>query len=394
LSGKFLPYGRHFITEDDIEAVSRVLRSDWLTQGPEVSAFEEALCRLTGARYAVAVANGTAALYLACLALDIKEGDRGVTTPLSFVASANCMALCGARVDFVDIEMKTYCMDPEALERFCLESGPPKVVVAVDFAGIPADLPAIRDLAGRFGFHLIEDAAHAIGSRYLYDGRWINCGECIHSDLAIFSFHPVKTITCGEGGAVLTNDGDLADRVRMLATHGIERRVENFVTDIPKMPWAYEMQGLSLNFRLSDIHAALGRSQLKRLPGIKQKRQEIFEFYNSALSDLEAKGLVKLPAWQERHDPCPHLYVLLLTKASPVDRDNLYLKLREASIGSQVHYWPIHLQPYYAKKYGYGPSKARNALEFAGNALSLPLFPSMTQGDMERVAQAIHEIIV
>ncbi|MGC8736451.1 MAG: UDP-4-amino-4,6-dideoxy-N-acetyl-beta-L-altrosamine transaminase [Dissulfurimicrobium sp.] len=393
MSRKFLPYGRHFITEEDIEAVSRVLRSDWLTQGPEVSAFEEALCRLTGARYAVAVSNGTAALYLACRALDIKEGDLGITTPLSFVASANCMAICGARVDFVDIEMGAYCMDPEALERFCLKSGPPKVVVAVDFAGIPAALPTIWDLAGRFGFHVIEDAAHAIGSRYLCDERWINCGECIHSDLAIFSFHPVKTITCGEGGVVLTNDDGLAERVKMLATHGIERRHENFVTDIPRMPWAYEMQELSLNFRLSDIHAALGLSQIKRLPGIKQKRQEIFAFYNSALRDLESKGLVKLPTWQERHDPCPHLYVLLLTKTSPIDRDDLYLRLKDISIGCQVHYWPIHLQPYYAMEYDYGPSKAPNALEFARNALSLPLFPSMDQGDMERVVQTIHEIM-
>ena len=393
MSGKFLPYGRHFITEDDIEAVSRVLRSDWLTQGPEVSAFEGALCKLTGARYAVAVSNGTAALYLACRSLDINEGDLGVTTPLSFVASANCMALCGARVDFVDIETDEYCMDPEALERFCLESGPPKVVVAVDFAGVPADLPAIWDLAGRFGFHVIEDAAHAIGSRYLYNGRWINCGECIHSDLAIFSFHPVKTITCGEGGAVLTNDEGLAERVRMLATHGIERRIENFVTDIPRMPWAYEMQELSLNFRLSDIHAALGRSQIKRLPDIKQKRQEIFEFYNSALSDLEEKGLLRSPVWKEKHDPCPHLYAIQVTKESTIGRDGLYTRLKERSIGCQVHYWPIHLQPYYAKKYGYGHSKALNSLEFARNALSLPLFPSMDQGDMERVVRAIYEIM-
>lgn len=393
MRGKFLPYGRHFITEDDINAVCQVLRSEWLTQGPEVNAFEEALCRLTGAKYAVAVANGTAALYLACRALDIKEGDTGITTPLSFVASANCMALCGARVDFVDIEMGAYCMDPEALEKFCLECGPPKVVVAVDFAGTPADLPAIHGLARRFGFHVIEDAAHAIGSRYLCNERWINCGECVHSDLAIFSFHPVKTITCGEGGVVLTNDKGLAERMRMLATHGIERRVENFVTDIPRMPWAYEMQYLSLNFRLSDIHAALGRSQIKRLPDIKQKRRKIFEFYNSRLRDLEAKGLVKLPVWQKIHDPCPHLYVLFLKKASPVDRDNIYLKLRDAAIGGQVHYWPIHLQPYYAMEYGYGPSKAPNALDFARNAISLPLFPSMDQDDMERVVQAIHDIM-
>ncbi|MGQ9745959.1 MAG: UDP-4-amino-4,6-dideoxy-N-acetyl-beta-L-altrosamine transaminase [Dissulfurimicrobium sp.] len=393
MSRKFLPYGRHCVTEDDIDAVCRVLRSDWLTQGPEVSAFEDALCGLTGAKYAVAVANGTAALYLACRALGIKSGDTGVTTPLSFVASANCMALCNADVDFVDIEIDTYCMDPAALERFCLESGPPKIVVAVDFAGMPADLPAIWNLARRFGFHVIEDAAHAIGSRYLNDKKWINCGECIHSDLAIFSFHPVKTITCGEGGAVLTNDKTLAEHVRMLATHGIERKSENFITNIPRMPWAYEMQYLSLNFRLSDIHAALGQSQIKRLDSIKQKRQEIFAFYNNALSDLEEKGLLRLPLWKEKHDPCPHLYAIQVTKESPIGRDELYTRLKERSIGCQVHYWPIHLQPYYTKEYGYGPSKATNALEFARNALSLPLFPAMDEDDMKRVVRAIHEIM-
>jgi len=385
-------YGRQWISAGDVEAVGRVLVSDWLTQGPETGLFEDALCALTGAGHAVAVANGTAALYLACRVLDVSAGDVGVTSPLSFAASASCIPLCGGRPDFVDCGASDLCMSPELLDLFCTTHGPPKVVIPVDFAGAPADLPAIWDLSRRWGFRVIEDAAHAVGSRYLHGGRWFSCGSCEHSDMAVFSFHPVKNITSGEGGAVLTNDAGLAARLRRLANHGMERSPDRFLEERPGSGWAYEIQELSLNFRLSDIHAALGRSQLARLPDFKKRRRELVAQYAAGFASLEERGWLCLPSLPDHIDPCPHLFVVRLTGDAPIDRQGLYEALRRRGIGCQVHYWPIHLHPYYRRSWGFAPGYRPVAEAAARNCLSLPLHPLMAERDVVEVTGAIAEI--
>ena len=288
---KIIPYSRQSINQDDIDAVTEVLRSDWLTQGPKVKEFEEALESRCGAKHCVVVANGTVALHLACLALGVKEGDVGITSPVSFLASANCIAYCGGTPEFADIDGSRLCLSAEQVEEYCKRNYPPKVVIPVDFAGVPADLPRFRALSDKYGIRVIEDAAHALGSRYTFEGKEYACGSCTHTDLAILSFHPVKTITTGEGGAILTNDEKLALRLRRLASHGIERDPSRLVTRRWSLstgfpPWYHEMQDLGFNARITDIQCALGISQLKRLDEFKSKRQAIAKKYNDAFDEL------------------------------------------------------------------------------------------------------------
>ncbi len=388
-----LPYSRQTIYPEDIDAVVRVLKSDWLTQGPAVHDFETALCQLTGARHAVAVANGTAALYLACRALDLSPADKGITSPMSFAASASCMVLAGAGVDFVDIEADTLCMDPGALRAYCEQKQPPAVVIPIDFAGISARLPEIWKLSRKFGFKVIEDAAHAIGSSYCYDGERFNCGQCAHSDLATFSFHPVKNITCAEGGAVTTNDPELAERVRHLANHGVEKDASRFQTRIPGRIWPYEVQDISFNFRLSDLHAALGKSQLSRLEKFKAKRAGLARIYSERLSALEQAGLLRLPVLPESCDPCLHLFVIRTGPETKITRQELFERLMEEGIRCQVHYWPIHLHPLFRKKYGFKEDDFPVAEEAASHCLSIPLFPQMSKEDAIFVADTLTEIL-
>jgi dTDP-4-amino-4,6-dideoxygalactose transaminase len=248
-TNEFISYGHQSISEEDIEAVAKVLRSPFLTTGPVAAEFESSLCELTGAKYAIVCSNGTTALHLACLALGISKDDLGITSPITFLASANCVEFCGGHTDFVDIDPETLCLSPEMLEDYCRNVAVPKVVIPVDFAGVPADLPAIHALSKKYGFSTIEDAAHSIGSSYEWNDRKISCGSCVHSDLAIFSFHPVKTITCGEGGAVLTNDNKMAERVRLMRSHGIVRDIDLLTKK--DGPWYYEMTDLSYNCRIS-----------------------------------------------------------------------------------------------------------------------------------------------
>lgn len=400
-----IPYGKQWVNEDDIRAVNDVLRGDWLTCGPVVTAFEEAVAARCGARYAVAVANGTAALHLACLALGVKPGDAGVTSPLSFLASANGIAYCGGRPDFVDIEAASRCMSVDALEDYILRNGAPRVVIPVDFAGVPADLPAIRLLAEKYRFAVIEDAAHALGSRYCVDGKWYSCGCCAHTDLAIMSFHPVKTITCGEGGMVLTNDAELAQRVRKLANHGIERDPERFVSwqidadggigviednettaGQSEARWLYQQQELGFNYRLSDIHCALGLSQLQRLDGFIKRRGEIVERYNQAFAECEGVALPPCPA---NTAPAYHLYVLRLPGASSARRRRFIDELRQRGVLTQVHYLPIHLQPWYQKHFGYKAGKCPLAEELYHEILSIPLYPLMNDDEIDLVIVAV-----
>ena len=395
-----IPYSRQSINDNDIEAVCSVLDSDRLTQGPEVREFEDALSRQYGAEHCIAVSNGTMALHLSCIALGIEPGDVGLTSPISFLASANCITYCGGRADFADIDPETLCISPKEVEAYCENYPVPKVVIPVDFAGVPADLPKLKKLAERYGFMLIEDAAHGIGSTYKYNGKEYACGSCAHTDLAIFSFHPVKTITTGEGGVILTNDNNLADKLRCLANHGIERDPSKFLNrqssienrqSIPT--WYYEMQLLGHNGRITDIQCALGISQLKRLNEFKARRQEIVGEYNQAFKELEDKQMVVLPPWPDGTDPCYHIYPLRLGQNCKIHRDELFFRLREKGIYCQVHYIPIYRQPFYKQKYNYKPERFPEAEKYFISCISLPLFPEMDDDVFQYVINILFSLL-
>ncbi len=403
-----LPYGRQAIDDQDVQAVIDVLRGDWLTCGPAVTEFERVVREYIGVKHAIAVSNGTAALHLCCLALGIQPGDTGITSPLTFLASANCIAYCGGRPDFTDIDPETYCLSPDKLEEYIQKNSAPKVVIPVDFAGVPADLPRIHELAKQYGFSVIEDAAHSIGSSYQHGGRTIRCGACVHTDLAIFSFHPVKTVTAGEGGMVLTNDDALAAKVRMFASHGMERDPAQFQpwpvhtadgtlreNDAPtewsseKAPWLYQQQELGYNYRVTDIQCALGTSQFGRLDPIIKRRRVLFDQYQQAFGSNPA---LICPPCPERTDPAYHLYVLRFKDGAKSMRLAACTALREKGIFAQVHYLPVYLQPWYRQQYGYAPGKCPEAEAVYGDCLSIPLFPAMTEKDMQKVIQIINRI--
>lgn len=388
-----IPYGKQSISEEDIEAVCSVLRSDWLTQGAKVQEFEQALADQCGAKYCIAVANGTMALHLACLALDVNERDVGVTSPISFLASANCIAYCGGRPDFVDIDGETLCISTEGVEEYCKEQKIPKVVIPVDFAGIPADLPRLYDLADKFGFRLIEDAAHSIGSTYTYNGQKYACGSCSHTDLAAFSFHAVKTITSGEGGAILTNNDQLADKLRRLANHGIERKPTRFTGPTSHPAWYHEMQELGLNARLTDIQSVLGLSQLGRLEHFKAKRQQMVKDYNLAFEALVEKEIVQTPPWPDGTDPCYHLYTLRLGPNSRIGRDDLFHELRQKNIFCQVHYIPIYRQPFYQTRYDYNREQFPESEKYFSTCTSLPLFPDMDEITFQYMVEVLLSLL-
>lgn len=381
-----IPYGRQEITEDDIFAVVQALRCDLLTTGPYVNQFETALCEFTGAQYAIACSSATAALHLSCLALGITKGDVGVTAANTFLASANCIEYCGAKADFVDIESGSLCISPQALEEYCYTHGAPKVVIAVDFAGVPCHLTALLHLKEKFGFALIEDAAHSVGSTYRQNNQMYYCGCGLHSDLTVFSFHPVKNITTAEGGAVLTNNKALADRVRLFRSHGMTK--DPSVLTRNDGSWYYEMHELGYHYRINDIQCALGISQLKRLSEIKHRRAEIVNLYNSHFSN---SSLFITPSWPSTTEPCFHLYPLQL-RASSREREILYNELLGREIGIQVHYIPVHLQPYYTRKYGYAPGKCPIAEAYYSRCLSLPLYASLQNSEVEMVSDAVLEI--
>jgi len=403
-----LPYGRQAIDEQDIQAVVDVLRGDWLTCGPAVTEFERVVREYIGVKHAIAVSNGTAALHLCCMALDLQSGDIGITSPLTFLASANCIAYCGAKPDFVDMDPDTYCLSPDRLEEYILKNGAPKEVIPVDFAGVPAELPRIHQMAKRYGFAVIEDAAHSIGSRYIHDGQTIRCGACVHSDLAIFSFHPVKTVTAGEGGMVLTNNDGLAAKIRMLASHGMERDPARFQPwavctadgtlqkDIRpvepadgKAPWLYQQQELGYNYRITDIQCALGTSQFSRLDSIIERRRVLFDQYQQAFG---SNPKLICPPCPDGSDPAYHLYVLRFKDGAEAVRLAACSALRTEGVFAQVHYLPVYLQPWYQQQYGYERGKCPEAESVYGDCLSIPLFPGMTEADMQKVIRIINEL--
>lgn len=379
----FIPYGRQWIPEQDLEKVDDVLQSAFLTTGPEAAKFEQALCELTGAQYAIVCANGTAALHLACLALDIGEGDVGLTSPNTFLASGNCVEFCGGSIDFIDIDPDTLCLSPQKLEEYCLKNAPPRVVIPVDFSGVPADLPAIHALSKKYGFAVIEDAAHSIGTSYTFEGETFMCGSGDHSDLAIFSFHPVKTITTGEGGAVLTNNKKLADRVRMFSSHGMVRCQD--LVEESDGPWYYEMTEMGYNYRITDFQCALGLAQLSHIDYFKKRRLEIVDRYRNALGNLDE---LILPLYQHGWSVCPHLFPVQF-RAGSETRFSVYHQLRDYKIYCQIHYIPVYWQPYYMNKYGFEKGKCPNAEEYYNRCISLPLYPAMSDEEVDTVISAL-----
>jgi UDP-4-amino-4,6-dideoxy-N-acetyl-beta-L-altrosamine transaminase len=381
----FLSYGRQHITDEDVAAVAEVLRSDFLTQGPAIPQFEVALQALTGAPHVFAMANATAALHLACLACEVGAGDVVWTSPNSFVASANCAVYCGADVDFVDIDPVTFNMSADALEAKLVAAAAagqlPKVVIPVHFAGQPCDLGRIGALARRYGFRVIEDASHAVGA--MLGNRPI--GACADSDIAVFSFHPVKIVTTGEGGAALTRDPVLAERLDLLRSHGVTRRAE-LMQGPSDGDWYYEQVTLGFNYRMTDIQAALGTSQLTRLDTYLRRRHELGALYDEKLAGLPLTIPARLPGRYSAF----HLYVVQLD--DPALRRPVFDALRRANIGANVHYIPIHLQPFYRAR-GFGPGDFPNAEAYYARAITLPLHPQMADGDVDRVVECLAEAL-
>jgi UDP-4-amino-4,6-dideoxy-N-acetyl-beta-L-altrosamine transaminase len=383
-----IPYGRQEISEADIQAVVAVLRSNWLTQGPAVPAFERAVADYCGARHAVAVNSGTSALHLACLALEVGPGDRVWTSAITFVASANCALYCGAQVDFVDIDSRTYNMGADALARK-LEAAEragtlPKVVIPVHLCGQSCDMAAIHALGRRYGFRIVEDASHAIGARY----RGEPAGNCRHSDITVFSFHPVKVITTAEGGMAMTNDARLAKRVQLLRTHGITRDAEDMTRE-PDGPWYYEQTALGFNYRMTDVQAALGLSQLKRLQEFHLRRHAIARRYDALLARLP----VVLP-WQHPDSASGmHLYVIRLRlDQMRMSHREVFEALRAAGIGVNLHYIPVYRQPYYARM-GFRSTDFPEAECYYAEAISLPMFPQLSEATQKTICDKLGEAL-
>jgi len=383
-----IPYGRQDVTQDDVDAVVDVLRSDFLTQGPAVPRFETAVAARAGVSHAVAVNSATAALHIACLALGLSNGDLLWTVPNTFVASANCARYCGADVDFVDIDPVTWNMSVQRL-REKLESARasgrlPKIVVPVHFAGQPTDQEEIWALARDYGFHVVEDASHAIGARRYGEP----VGSCRWSDVTVFSFHPVKIITTGEGGMALSNDAALASRMAMFRSHGITRDVDLFVGQ-SEGPWYYEQQRLGFNYRMTDMQAALGTSQLERLDAYVERRNVLAQRYDEALLGLP----LRLPVVRTGNLSSFHLYVIRLDPVgAPMSHRATVEALRARGIEANLHYMPVHLQPYY-RNLGFNPGQFPEAEAHGQEAITLPLYPAMTDAAQERVVTALHELV-
>jgi len=383
-----LPYGRQWISEADIQAVTDVLRSDWLTQGPAIERFERKVAEYCGAKHALAVSSATAALHIGALSLGLGPGDRLWTSPNTFVASANCARYCGAEVDFVDIDPRTYNLSVEKLtaklEQAAKEGKLPKVLVPVDFAGQSCELDKIQALSKKYGFAIMQDASHAIGAKY--QGK--PTGDGRFSDLTVFSFHPVKIITTGEGGMIVTNRTDLYETLLRLRTHGITREAK-LLTQPSHGPWYYEQLELGYNYRITDIQAALGASQMERLEEFVTRRRALAAHYNELLKALP----LTLPYQQADTDSSWHLYVirLHLERISKTHRQ-VFEELRANGIGVQLHYIPVPTQPYYQElgfKAGYCPEAER----YYGEAISLPMFAAMTDADQDRVVGTLTKIL-
>jgi UDP-4-amino-4,6-dideoxy-N-acetyl-beta-L-altrosamine transaminase len=383
----FIPYSCQNISDDDVAAVCDVLRSDYLTQGPVVPQFEEQFAARHAVAHAVAVCNATAGLHIGALALGVGPGTRVWTSPNSFVASANCALYCGAQIDFVDIDPGTRQMSVAALAHklaAAQRSGTlPHVVIPVDFAGLPCELREIRELADRYGFKILQDASHATGASYLdapVGSRYAHA--------SVFSFHAVKIVTTAEGGLVTTQDAGIADKLRLLRTHGVSRDAAHLEHE-PEGPWYYEQSVLGFNYRMTELQAALGLSQLARLPQMQAERSRLAERYDELLADLPlilpARGADRESAW--------HLYVVEIDEArTSVSRATVFNRLRSAGIGVNVHYIPIHTQPFYARL-GFRRGDFPASESYYARAMSIPLFPALTAQQQSTVARALTEAL-
>lgn len=374
-----IPYGRQDIDDDDIAAVVETLRSDFLTQGPRIPEFEATVAKAVGARHGAAVNSATSALHIACLALGVGPGDLVWTSPVTFVASSNAALYCGADVDFVDIDPQTYNLEPAALEQKLASADRlPKVVIPVHLTGQSCDMAAIGEVCRRYGVRVIEDASHAVGADY--GGAPV--GGCPHSDIAVFSFHPVKIITTGEGGMALTNDDALAERLVLFRSHGVTRD-PGLMQNEPHGGWYYEQLELGYNYRTTDIAAALGIRQMARLPEFIARRREIAKRYDEAF----AGSAVSIPWQAEFGQSSWHLYVIRVP-----GRDEVFAKLREAGIGVNLHYMPVYLQPYY-RRLGFAPGYCPEAEAYYREAISIPMFPTLSDADQAAVIDAVLRLV-
>lgn len=385
----FIPYGKQNINQADVDAVVDVLKSDFLTQGPQVPAFEKSVAQLVGAQHALAVNSATSALHIACLALGLGKGDLLWTSPITFVASSNCALYCGADVDFVDIDSQTYNMSISALklklEQAKKDNKLPKIVVPVHLCGQPCDMAKIYALSQEYGFKIIEDASHAIGGKY--QGTYVGAGQ--YSDITIFSFHPVKIVTTAEGGMALTNDAQLAQKMDLLRSHGVTRN-QDLMSKEPEGPWYYQQVDLGFNYRMTELQAALGISQMHRLEQFVAKRHDIAKVYNQILQNLPVVLPYQLP---ETYSGL-HLYVIRL-KLDEISktRKEVFELLREKGIGVNVHYIPVHTQPYY-ENLGFKQGDFPEAESYYASAISLPMYPDLTQMQIEYIYQTLKEILV
>lgn len=384
-----IPYGRQDINQADINAVIDVLRSDFLTQGPAVPVFEKAIAGYCGAQYAVAVSNATSALHIACLALGLTKGDVAWTTPITFVASANCALYCGATVDFVDIDPKTYNLSLDCLAEKLAQAEKagnlPKVVIPVHLCGQPCDMAGIYALSQQYGFKIIEDASHAIGGRYKDEP----VGNCRYSDITVFSFHPVKIITTSEGGMALTNDVLLAKQMQLLRSHGITSKADDFYHRQPEEIWNYQQIDLGFNYRMTDIQAALGLSQMLRLDEFVTKRHAIAKHYDQMLSNLSV-----LTPWQHADSYSGyHLYVIRL-KLDEINMTHrqVYEALHVAKVLVNLHYIPVYRQPYY-EQMGFRAGHCQQAEQYYSEAISIPIYPSLTKLQQNLVVSALRVAI-
>lgn len=387
----FIPYATQSINEDDLAAVREALTSGWLTQGPAVPRFEQAFAALHSVAHAVAVSNATAGLHIACLALGAGPGKTVWTSPNSFVASANCALYCGAGVDFVDIDPVTRNISltelTAKLEQAERNGRLPAIVIPVHFGGLACDLVPMRTLADRYGFKILEDASHAVGARY--NGQPIGSR---YADASVFSFHPVKIVTTGEGGMVTTQDAALARRLQLLRSHGITRETSE-MQHPDTGAWHYEQHSLGFNYRMTDIQAALGRSQLQRIDGFHAARERLAERYDQLLAGLPLQRPARVPGPGSTARSSWHLYVVEVVPGPGVaDRATVFARLREAGIGVNVHYEPIPLQPYY-RGLGFQPGQFPAAEAFASQALSIPLYPSLTEAQQDCVVGALKQAL-
>ena len=385
---EYIHYGSHELDEHDIEAVVDILKSPSITQGQIVEDFGHTLADYAGAKYGVAISSGTAALHISVAALGIGPGDEVITTPMTFCATPNAVLYQGAEVKFVDIDENALNLDPKLIEEKITDRT--RAIMPVDFRGHPANLPEIKKIADKYNLKIIEDGSHSIGSTYTHNGKEYNCGDTIHTDLCTYSFHPVKHITTGEGGAVLTNDPDLYRQVFLLRKHGIDRRESMYNEKDRIGPWIYDMEILGFNYRMTNFQAALGISQLKKIDLIKMRRRKIVDYYNEHFSKIEK---LIIPYEDASVNSNFHLYVLQVKENPSFDRYDLFTYLRSKDYLPMVHYIPLHLLSYYKNLYGLKLGDFPVAEKFYDRAISIPLYPSLSDAEVEKVVKDITNFV-